>query len=245
MVESSQISAFTALADELGVTITFEKPIKFEDLGLAELEKGQFQCLMCSKLINRKARAVEHFKKFHTEIKEPMEPCPRCDAEIAKSKFQMHMEKSHEINANFKLMMKRSFQPNLSENETIKEKIPKMEQDVPKKEIKSKSPAKKAEKDIAEKETIQNVKKDAAKQEKVGETKKEKIPRANKDVAEKEKNPKPKKKAAKKTETGMVKELKISLQKLTEEEINNNTKEDKVVESASTESNEIDVIKQE
>merc|ERR1711981_1114491 len=106
---------------------------------------------------------------------------------------------------NFKLMMKRSFQPNLSENETIKEK-------------------------------------------KVGETKKaatkkEKIPRANKDVAEKEKNPKPKKKAAKETETGMVKELKISLQKLTEEEINNNTKEDKVVESASTESNEIDMIK--
>ena len=47
MVESSQMSAFTALADELGVTITFEKPIKFEDLGLAELEKGQFQCLMC------------------------------------------------------------------------------------------------------------------------------------------------------------------------------------------------------
>ena len=93
-----------------------------------------------------------------------MEPCPRCDAEIAKSKFQMHMEKSHEINANFKLMMKRSFQPNLSENETIKEKIPKMEQVVPKKEIKSKSPAKKAEKDIAEKETIQNAKKDAAKQ---------------------------------------------------------------------------------
>ena len=46
MVESLQIPAFTALADELGVTITFEKPIKFEDLGLAELEKGQFQCLM-------------------------------------------------------------------------------------------------------------------------------------------------------------------------------------------------------
>ena len=47
MVESSQMAAFTALADELGVTITFEKPTKFEDLGLAELEKGQFQCLMC------------------------------------------------------------------------------------------------------------------------------------------------------------------------------------------------------
>jgi len=250
MVESSQMAAFTALADELGVTITFEKPLKFEDLGLAELEKGQFQCLMCSKLITRKARAVEHFKKFHTEIKEPMERCPRCDAEIAKSKFQMHMEKSHEINANFKVMMKRSFQPNLSENETIKEKIPKMEQDVPKKEINSKSSAKKAEKDVAEKETIQNAKKDAAKQEKVGETKKaatkkEKIPKANKDVAEKEKNPKPKKKAAKKTETGKVKELKISLQKLTEEDINNNIKEDKVVEPASTESNETDMIKQE
>merc|ERR1712166_1533706 len=152
MVESSQMAAFTALAEELGVTITFEKPLKFEDLGLAELEKGQFQCLMCSKLITRKARAVEHFKKFHTEIKEPMERCPRCDVEIAKSKFQMHMEKSHEINANFKVMMKRSFQPNLSENETIKEKIPKMEQDVPKKEINSKSSAKKAEKDVAEKE---------------------------------------------------------------------------------------------
>merc|ERR1711971_510081 len=237
MVESSQISAFTALADELGVTITFEKPIKFEDLGLAELEKGQFQCLMCSKLINRKARAVEHFKKFHTEIKEPMERCPRCDAEITKSKFQMHMEKSHEINANFKLMMKRSFQPNLSENETIKEKIPKMEQDVPKKEMNSKSPSKKAEKDVAEKTAIQNAKKDAAKQEKVGGTKKA--------ATKKEKIPKPKKKAAKKTETGVVKELKISLQKLTEEEINNNTKEDKVVESAVTESNETDTIKQE
>jgi hypothetical protein len=174
--------------------------------------------ILFSKLINRKVRAVEHFKKFHTEIKEPMEQCPRCDSEIAKSKFQMHMEKSHEINANFKLMMKRSFQPDLSENETIKEKNPKMEHDVPKKEINSKSPAKKAEKDLAEKETIQNAKK---KQEKVGETKKaatkkEKIPRAKNDVAEKEKNPKPKKKAAKKTETGKVKELKISLQRLTE-----------------------------
>merc|ERR1712238_76447 len=103
---------------------------------------------------------------------EPMESCPRCDAEIPKSKFQMHMEKSHEINANFKLMMKRSFQPNLSENETIKEKIPKMEQDVPKEEINSKSKTKKAatkkekipkaNKDVAEKETIQNAKKDAA-----------------------------------------------------------------------------------
>jgi len=83
---------------------------------------------------------------------------------------------------------------------------------------------------------------------------KEKIPKANKDVAEKEKNPKPKKKAAKKTETGMVKELKISLQKLTEEDINNNIKfdaafslikENKVVESTSTESNATDMIKQE
>merc|ERR1711935_1118514 len=138
MVESSQMAAFTAMGDELGVTITFEKPIKFEDLGLVELEKGQFQCLMCSKLINRKARAVEHFKKFHTEIKEPMERCPRCDAEIAKSKFRMHMEKSHEINANFKLMMKRSFQPNLSENETIKEKIPKRKKKFPKKKKKKK-----------------------------------------------------------------------------------------------------------
>merc|ERR1712153_210664 len=104
--------------------------------------------------------------------------------------------------------------------------------------------------DVAMKETIQNAKKDAAKQEKVGETKKvatkkEKIPKANKDVAEKEKNPNPKKKAAKKTETAKVKELRISLQKLTEEDINNNTKEDKVVESASTESNEPDMIKQE
>jgi len=31
----------------LGVSITLEKPIKFEELGLAELEKGKFQCLMC------------------------------------------------------------------------------------------------------------------------------------------------------------------------------------------------------
>merc|ERR1712166_1576426 len=76
-------------------------------------------------------------------------------------------------------------------------------------------------------------------------TKKEKIPKANKNVAEKEKNPKPKRKAAKKTETGKVKELKISLQKLTEEDINNNIKEDKVVDPASTESNETDKIKQE
>ena len=67
MVESSQISAFTALADELGVTITFEKPIKFEDLGLAELEKGQFQCLMCRYeflyvlvFLARKKRPISH-----------------------------------------------------------------------------------------------------------------------------------------------------------------------------------------
>ena len=47
IVESSTMPAFTALAETLGVSITFEKPIKFEELGLAELEKGQFQCLMC------------------------------------------------------------------------------------------------------------------------------------------------------------------------------------------------------
>ena len=34
--------AFTALADTLGVSLTFEKPIKFEELGLAELVKEKF-----------------------------------------------------------------------------------------------------------------------------------------------------------------------------------------------------------
>ena len=73
-----------------------------------------------------------------------MENCPRCDSEIAKSKFQMHMEKSHKIIANFKQMTKRSFQPNLAENEIIKEKISKFseQEDFPKKEINSKSTAK-------------------------------------------------------------------------------------------------------
>ena len=119
-----------------------------------------------SKLINRKARAVEHFKKFHTEIKEPMEYCPRCDSEIAKSKFQMHMEKSHKIIANFKQMTKRSFQPNLAENEIIKEKISKFSEQeyFPKKEINSKSTAKnkKIKKDSAEIETNLNAKREIA-----------------------------------------------------------------------------------
>ena len=47
MVESSKIPAFTALAKTLGVPITFEKPIKFEELEMVEFEKGQYQCLLC------------------------------------------------------------------------------------------------------------------------------------------------------------------------------------------------------
>ena len=182
-----------------------------------------------SKLINRKARAVEHFKKFHTEIKEPMEYCPRCDSEIAKSKFQMHMEKSHEIIANFKQMTKRSFQPNLAENEIIKEKISKFseQEDFPKKEINSKSTAKnkKIHKDFAEIETDLNAKREIAVKvmrsltKEICDTKKPAtnegkipIPTVKKDVVKKEKNPKLKKK----DETEKAKDLKISLQNLTE-----------------------------
>ena len=188
--------------------------------------------ILFSKLINRKARAVEHFKKFHTEIKEPMEYCPRCDSEIAKSKFQMHMEKSHKIIANFKQMTKRSFQPNLAENEIIKEKISKFseQEDFPKKEINSKSTAKnkKIHKDFAEIETDLNAKREIAVKvmrsltKEICDTKKAAtkegkipIPTVKKDVVKKEKNPKPKKNAEK-DETEKAKDLKISLQNLTE-----------------------------
>jgi membrane-bound lytic murein transglycosylase len=161
-----------------------------------------------------------------------MENCPRCDFEIAKSKFQTHMEKSHKIIANFKQMTKRSFQPNLAENEIIKEKISKFseQEDFPKKEINSKSTAKnnKIQKDFAEIETDLNAKREIAVEvmrsqtKEICETKKAAtkkgkvpIPTVKKDVVKKEKNPKPKKNA-KKDETEKAKDLKISLQNLTE-----------------------------
>ena len=44
MVEKLNNASFHSTYQD---SITFDKPIKSEELGLAELEKGKLQCLMC------------------------------------------------------------------------------------------------------------------------------------------------------------------------------------------------------
>ena len=45
--DESKITALTTFANDLGVEIFVERQLKFEDLGLVEVEKGHFQCLAC------------------------------------------------------------------------------------------------------------------------------------------------------------------------------------------------------
>ena len=65
-IRKSKLDQLTISINNLGGKFTVQKQLKFEDLGLAELEKDNFQCLVCSKMIKRKQHAINHFKKFHT-----------------------------------------------------------------------------------------------------------------------------------------------------------------------------------
>ena len=66
-IEELKLDHLKLFINDLGGQISVQKQLKFEDLGLAEVEKGIFQCLVCSKVIKRKDNAVTHFKKLHTD----------------------------------------------------------------------------------------------------------------------------------------------------------------------------------
>ena len=66
-IEELKLDHLKLFIKDLGGQISVQKQLKFEDLGLAEVDKGIFQCLVCSKVIKRKDNAVTHFKKLHTD----------------------------------------------------------------------------------------------------------------------------------------------------------------------------------
>jgi len=118
-ISEPDLESVEAFINGLGGQIFVERPLKFEDLGLAEIENDQFQCLACSRTFGAKRRwdarrnAVRHFKTLHLE-KNPHETpkiqCPRCSEEVPKSNMNAHMEQKHEVKK-FDQLMKRSFQP--------------------------------------------------------------------------------------------------------------------------------------
>ena len=112
-VEESRLADYQKLSEDYGVLqFSVSKPLKFEDLGLAAIDDGQFQCLACSKIFKgkfSKGNSAAHFKKFHTD--RPLESsvqCPRCPEEMAKSSLNSHMEQKHQLK-NFNQLLKRSF----------------------------------------------------------------------------------------------------------------------------------------
>merc|ERR1711973_528109 len=126
-IDKSASEIVKGFIEELGGQIAEEKQLKFEDLGLAEIEgqRGHYQCLVCSSTFNRKGSAVFHFKKFHIKQTDLKIQCPRCNAEIHKSSLNSHMEQVHKVKK-FNQLLKRSFQPSASQN--IPTKIAKVEE---------------------------------------------------------------------------------------------------------------------
>merc|ERR1739838_51848 len=118
-VSESSLESVQDFINGLGGQIFVERPLKFEDLGLAEIENNQIQCLACSRTFRAKRRfdarrnAASHFKTKHLE-KNPHETskvqCPRCSEEVPKSNMNAHMEQKHEVKK-FDQLMKRSYQP--------------------------------------------------------------------------------------------------------------------------------------
>merc|ERR1711862_1060727 len=96
----------------MGTSIT--KQLKFEDLGLAPMENGYFQCLACSKEFSFKTSAVRHYKSMHVSQNQsgprPTVQCPRCMDEILKASLNSHMDQKHGVKK-FDQMMKMSFKP--------------------------------------------------------------------------------------------------------------------------------------
>jgi len=114
---NSQLASFEAFAEVLGGQISVQKHLKFEDMGLTEVEeqKGHFQCLTCYKVIKRKHNAMTHFRKQHSNANqiELKIQCPRCNTEMSKSNLNPHMDQVHSLKK-FDQLVKRSFQPSTS-----------------------------------------------------------------------------------------------------------------------------------
>ena len=54
-VEESRLADYQKIAEDFGVLqISISKPLKFEELGLAAIDDGQYQCLACSKTFKGK-----------------------------------------------------------------------------------------------------------------------------------------------------------------------------------------------
>ena len=126
VIDKSAFEILKGFVNELGGQIAEEKQIKFEDLGLAEIEgqKGQYQCLVCSKTLSNKGNAVKHYKTIHMKPTDLKIQCPRCNAEIHKSSLNSHMEQVHKVKK-FNQLLKRSFQPSAARN------VPSSSQNIP------------------------------------------------------------------------------------------------------------------
>ena len=138
-VDESRLEDYQKYAEDFGVLeLSISKPLKFEELGLAAIDDGQYQCLACSKTFKgrcAKSNSAVHFKKFHVD--RPVESsvqCPRCPEEMAKSSLNSHMEQKHQLK-NFNQLLKRSYLPDAqgsvqepadaTENSVAKRKMPK------------------------------------------------------------------------------------------------------------------------
>jgi len=126
-VDESRLEDYQKYAEDFGVLeLSISKPLKFEELGLAAIDDGQYQCLACSKTFKgrcAKSNSAVHFKKFHTD--RPVESsvqCPRCPEEMAKSSLNSHMEQKHQLK-NFNQLLKRSYLPDASEHSVDKGKM--------------------------------------------------------------------------------------------------------------------------
>jgi len=113
-ISESNLESLVASVNDLGGQIFVEKALKFEDLGLVEIEKNQVQCLACSHIFNgnyARYNAAKHFKKSHTDTNpretQKME-CPRCNEEVSKSNMNVHMDQKHGVKK-FDQLLKRSY----------------------------------------------------------------------------------------------------------------------------------------
>jgi len=135
-INESSVEALTqallSVVDEYGGSISVQKDLKFEDLGLVEVEKYTFQCLVCSRIFgpdakNAKKNSIRHFKTLHMKENqlERKVQCPRCDEEVPKSGLNPHMDQKHGLK-NFNVMAKRSFKPEADASKNSSNKKPKM-----------------------------------------------------------------------------------------------------------------------
>ena len=54
-VDESRLADYQKYAEDFGVLeLSISKPLKFEELGLAAIDDGQYQCLACSKTFKGK-----------------------------------------------------------------------------------------------------------------------------------------------------------------------------------------------